>query len=109
MTENSLVPLERVERTILVLRGRRVILDSDLAALYGVTVSRFNEQVKRNAKRFPEDFAFVLTKEEYEALRSQIAILKPGRGRHQKFSPCAFTEHDALMAANLLNPPAPPK
>ena len=70
VTEPSLVPMERVERTILIPRGRRAILDSDLAALYDVTVSRFNEQVRRNAKRFPEDFAFVLTKEEYEALGS---------------------------------------
>ena len=105
MSATGLVPLERVERTILVLRGRRVILDSDLAALYGVTVSRFNEQVKRNAKRFPEDFAFVLTKEEYEALRSQIAILKPSRGGHRKYLPTAFTEHGAVMAASVLNSP----
>jgi ORF6N domain len=60
MTTTSLVPLERVERTILILRGRRVILDSDLAVLYGVTVSRLNEQVKRNAGRFPDDFGFQL-------------------------------------------------
>jgi hypothetical protein len=73
--------------------------------LYGVTVSHFNEQVKRNAKRFPEDFAFVLTKEEYEALRSQIAILKPGRGGHRKYLPTAFTEHGAVMAASVLNSP----
>lgn len=87
MSPGGLVPVERVERTILMLRGQRVILDSDLAALYGVTVSRFNEAVKRNAKRFPCDFAFVLTKEEYAALRSQIAILKPGRGEHRKYLP----------------------
>jgi hypothetical protein len=105
MVKKSLVPVERVERAILILRGRRVILDSDLAALYGVTVSRFNEQVKRNLKRFPDDFAFILTKEEHEALRSQIAILKPGRGRHRKYLPYVFTEHGAVMAASVLNSP----
>jgi ORF6N domain len=105
MARESLVSVERVERVILILRGRRVILDSDLAALYGVTVSRFNEQVKRNAKRFPEDFAFILTKEEYEVLRSQFAILKPGRGGHRKYLPYVFTEHGAVMAASVLNSP----
>jgi len=65
VTEHGLVPLERVERTILVLRGHRVILDSDLAALYGVTVSVFNQAVKRNIERFPADFAFQLTREEH--------------------------------------------
>ena len=97
--------LEQVDRAIIVLRGRRVILDSELAALYGVTVSRLNEQVKRNAGRFPEDFAFVLTREEHDALRSQIAILKPGRGEHRKYLPTAFTEHGAVMAASVLNSP----
>jgi hypothetical protein len=75
----SLVPLERVERTIFILRGRRVILDSDLADLYGVPVKRLSEQVKRNIERFPDDFAFVLTKVENEALRSQIATLHQPR------------------------------
>ena len=97
--------LEQVDRAIIVLRGRRVILDSELAALYGVTVSRLNEQVKRNSGRFPEDFAFVLTREEHDALRSQIAILKPGRGEHRKYLPTAFTEHGAVMAASVLNSP----
>ena len=101
----SLVPLERVERTIFILRGRKVILDSDLADLYGVPVKRLSEQVKRNIERFPDDFAFVLTKEENEALRSQIATLKKGRGEHRKYMPRAFTEHGALMAASILNSP----
>jgi hypothetical protein len=69
----DLVPLDRVERAILILRGRRVILDSDLAALYGASAKRLNEQVKRNAERFPADFAFKLTPEEFETLRSQFA------------------------------------
>ena len=68
----GLVPLERVERTILILRGRRVILDSELAALYGASAKRLNEQVKRNAERFPADFAFKLTPEEFGTLRSQF-------------------------------------
>ena len=82
MADQDLVPLERVERAILILRGHRVILDSDLAALYGVPVKRLNEQVKRNIDRFPDDFAFSLTEEESEALRSQLATLK--RGAHSK-------------------------
>jgi hypothetical protein len=103
MAGQGLVPIERVENTIFILRGRRVILDSDLAALYGVPVKRLSEQVKRNADRFPDDFAFVLTKEEDEALRSQIATLKKGRGEHRKYLPRVFTEHGALMAASILN------
>jgi integrase len=80
MADESLIPLERAERSILILRGHRVILDSDLAALYGVETRRLNEQVRRNIDRFPDDFAFSLTEEEYSALRSQFAILKTGRG-----------------------------
>lgn len=104
MTEQTLVPVEAIVATILTLRGQRVILDSDLARLYGVETRRLNEQVKRNARRFPVDFMFQLTPEEYnEILRSQIAILKTGRGQHRKYMPYAFTEHGALMAANVLN------
>jgi phage regulator Rha-like protein len=105
MPDQHVVPLERVERSILILRGHRVILDSDLAALYGVPVKRLNEQVKRNIDRFPDDFAFTLTEEEHEALRSQFATLKTGRGEHRKYLPRAFTEHGALMAASVLNSP----
>ena len=105
MTETGLVTPESVERAIIVLRGRRVILDSELAALYGVTVSVFNQAVKRNMERFPADFAFQLTREEYESLRSQIVILKAGRGAHRKYLPYVFTEHGAVMAASVLNAP----
>jgi hypothetical protein len=77
------------------------MLDSDLAQVYGVSTSRFNEAVKRNRNRFPEDFMFQLTSEEDTSLRSQIAILKPGRGRHRKYRPYAFTEYGALMAAKI--------
>jgi hypothetical protein len=82
------------------IRGCSVIIDSDLAALYGVTTGRLNEQVKRNKNRFPEDFHFQLTEKEWKALRSQNAISKRG-GR--RYPPYAFTEHGAVMAANILN------
>ena len=104
MSTTSLVPVERVERAILILRGHRVILDSDLAALYGVPVKRLNEQVKRNADRFPPDFAFQLTREEFDNLKSQIATSSSAWGGKRKL-PTAFTEHGALMAASVLNSP----
>ena len=87
------------------LRGQRVLLDAHLAALYGVTTKRLNEQVKRNAERFPDDFMFRLTRSEVEALnRSQIAT---GSQKHRdpRFLPFAFTEHGAIQAANVLNSP----
>lgn len=83
------------------IRGHAVILDTDLAALYGVPVKRLNEQVRRNPDRFPEPFAFRLTDTECQSLRSQTATLK--RGQHRKYLPLAFTEHGAIMAANVLN------
>ena len=98
----SLVPIERIERAILSLRGEKVMLDADLSALYGVTTKRLNEQVKRNLDRFPDDFMFQLTTEEVEALRSQIATSNEGRGG-RRYLPYAFTEHGALMLANILN------
>lgn len=101
MKKAGLVPIEAIERRILLIRGRRVMLDSDLAKLYGVPTFRFNEQVKRNLKRFPEDFMVQLTKDEHKSLISQIAISKAGRGG-RRFPPYAFTEHGALMAANIL-------
>jgi ORF6N domain len=87
---------------ILTVRGQRVVLDSDLARIYGVTTGRFNEAVKRNLKRFPADFSFVTSREEYDELISQNAISKPGRGGRTKL-PRVFTEHGALMAASILN------
>jgi phage regulator Rha-like protein len=81
------------------------MLDGDLAAIYGVSTSRFNEAVKRNKERFPADFMFQLTAEENASLRSQFATLETGRGRHRKYRPYAFTEYGALMAANILNSP----
>jgi hypothetical protein len=99
------VPVHDITRTILVLRGQRVLLDAELAGLYGVTTKRLNEQVKRNAARFPEDFMFRLTRAETEALnRSQIAT---GSQKHRdpRFPPYVFTEHGAIMAATILNSP----
>ena len=86
---------------ILTIRGQKVILDSDLAAVYGVTTKRLKEQVRRNRERFPVDFAFLITRQEVAALRSQIATLD--RGQHRKYLPLAFTEHGAIMAATVLN------
>jgi phage regulator Rha-like protein len=91
-----------VESRILILRRQKVILDSDLAELYGVPVRQLNQQVKRNRERFPSDFMFQLTPKEEEALRSQIVISKKGRGG-RRYAPYAFTEHGAIMAATVLN------
>lgn len=93
-----------VGQLILILRGQRVILDSDLAKLYGVPTFRFNEAVKRNRHRFPDDFLFQLTREEAEGLTSQIAMSKPGSGGRRTL-PWAFTEHGALQASNVLSSP----
>jgi phage regulator Rha-like protein len=98
-----MVSTQDITRAILVLRGHRVLLDTELAALYGVATKRFNEQVRRNRKRFPPDFMFQLTAEEISSLRSQIAALKLGRGQHRKYLPYVFTEHGAIMAATILN------
>lgn len=100
----SLIPDEQIERAILFLRGHRVILDADLAALYGVTTARLNQQVRRNMDRFPEDFAFLLTKAEFEDLKLHFASSSSGWGGRRK-PPFAFTEHGALMAANVLKTP----
>ncbi len=104
-SRSSLTSIEDVSRAIVVLRGRKVLLDVELAALYGVTTKRLNEQVRRNHERFPTDFMFELTAQEAAALRSQSATLKRGRGQHRKYLPYAFTEHGAIMAASVLNSP----
>ena len=114
-TIKTLVPIEVIERKIYLLRGQKVMLDSDLANLYGVTTKRLNEQMRRNIKRFPEDFMFQLTPEEYEFLRSQIATLswsqkgaakiiaKHEWGKHRKYLPYAFTEQGVAMLSSVLN------
>jgi hypothetical protein len=97
----SIIPVERVEGLILLLRGQKVILDSDLAALYGVSTKRLNEQVKRNKERFPADFMFQLSREEKKEV-----VANCDRLEKLKFSPnlpYAFTEHGAIMAASVLN------
>lgn len=106
----ELIPIETIERKILLIRGEKVMLDTDLSDLYGVTTKRLNEQVKRNADRFPADFAFQLSSEEWENLkalssegnRSQFAT---GSQKHRdpRFLPWVFTEHGAIMAATVLN------
>ena len=103
-TNKALVPLEIISQRILLLRGVRVMLDSDLAELYGVPTKRFNEQVKRNLGRFPGDFMFQLNDDEHAALRSQTATSKTSRGG-RRYAPYAFTEHGAIMAATILNSP----
>lgn len=104
---NKKVPatLENISSLIRTIRGQKVILDADLARIFDVPTFRFNEAVKRNRQRFPDDFLFQLTAEEFQSLTSQIAMLKKGRGQHRKFLPYAFTEKGAVMAANVLNSP----
>ncbi len=96
------LPAEAIAHRIVTIRGRRVILDGDLAHLYGVPTFRLNEAVKRNVERFPAEFRFQLNQRETARLISQFAISKAGRGGIRK-SPWVFTEHGALMAANVLN------
>jgi hypothetical protein len=96
-------PPADISATIRVVHGQRVLLDSDLALVYGVTTKRLNEQVRRNADRFPPDFLIRLTNQDVAALRSQFATLDTGRGVHRKYPPIAFTEHGAIMAATVLN------
>lgn len=104
-----------IEPLILAVRGKRVVMGADLAAIYGVEARALMQAVKRNRTRFPEDFVFQLSREEFSALRSRNAILADGRaalrsqivtlkrGQHAKYPPYAFTEHGALMAANVLH------
>ena len=102
--EIQYAPQRAIESSIIEIRGSKVILDTDLAAIYGVQTFRFNEAVKRNRDRFPEDFMFQLTKEEVTSLISQNAMSKHGRGGRRTL-PYAFTEHGAVMAANILKSP----
>ncbi len=102
---NALLPVERIERVILLVRGEKVILDVDIAALYGVPVKRLNEAVRRNRERFPDDFTFQLKPDEAELLRSQIATSKrEGRGG-RRYLPFAFTEYGVAMLSGVLHSP----
>jgi phage regulator Rha-like protein len=102
MNKTAIVLTNRVSSKIMILRNQRVILDIDLAELYGVSVKRLNEQIKRNPQRFPPDFLFVLTRAEYRNLRSQNATSSSSHGG-RRYLPHAFTEHGAIMAASVLN------
>ena len=96
------VPMEAVKSKIYLIRGQKVLLDSDLAVLYGVETGRLNEQVRRNIGRFPADFMFQLEDQEVAGLRSQFAILKGERGAHRKYTPYVFTEQGIAMLSSVL-------
>jgi hypothetical protein len=96
-------PAEQIGQFILVLRRHRVLLDEDLAELYGAETRVLVQAVKRNLSRFPKDFMFQLTAGEWATLRSQTVILKSGRGRHRKYLPYAFTEQGVAMLSSVLN------
>jgi hypothetical protein len=97
------IPEEVLMGKIYLIRGQKVMLDKDLAELYDVEVKALNQAVKRNPERFPLDFMFRLTKEEYEILRSQIVTLETGRGRYTKYLPYVFTEQGISMLSSVLN------
>ena len=101
-TDSGDVSVQIVERRIYLIRGHKVMIDVDLAELYGVPTKGLNQRVQRNRKRFPEDFMFQLTKEEAEALRSQFVISKGGRGG-RRYLPFAFTEPGVAMLSSVLN------
>ncbi len=98
----ALIPVERIEQQIFVIRRQKVMLDSHLALLYGVPTKRLNEQVRRNISRFPDDFMFQLTEDEYELLRSQNATSRSGSGG-RRYLPLAFTEQGVAMLSTVLN------
>jgi hypothetical protein len=97
--------VQKIENSIHFIRGQKVMLDSDLAHLYGVPTFRLNEQVKRNIERFPADFMFRLTAKESDSLTSQFAMLKKGRGQHKKYLPVVFSEQGVAMLSSVLNSP----
>src|SRR4051812_35340983 len=98
---NPLIPVENIVNRIFLLRGQKVMLDSDLAQLYEIDVKQLKRQVRRNWARFPIDFMMVLTQKEIQLLRCQIGTLK--QGQHSKYSPFAFTEHGVAMLSSVLN------
>ncbi len=99
------MPVEQIGRTILFLRGHRVLLDAELADLYGVTTKALNQAVKRNADRFPEDFMFRLNPRETESVNRSQIVTGSQKNRDPRFPPFTFTEHGAIMAASILNSP----
>lgn len=102
MNEKKIVSIAQIESSIYLIRKHRVMLDEDLARIYGVSTKRLNEQVRRNLNRFPSDFMFQLTYQEVTLLRSQFATSKEGKGG-RRYYPYVFTEHGAIMIANILN------
>jgi hypothetical protein len=100
MAEQNLVPVERIEHAILAIRGHKVLLDADLAALYGVDTKTLNRAVKRNLERFPADFMFQLNDDEAHGLRYQFGTLKTGRGQHRKYL--------ATLSPSRVSPCSPP-
>lgn len=101
--ELNLTSTEEIQNLIYTIRGKQVMIDSDVAKLYHCETKYVNRVVKRNIERFPEEFCFQLTEEEYELLRCQFVTLKSGRGQHRKYMPYAFTEHGITMLSGLLN------
>jgi hypothetical protein len=99
----EIVP-DNIDSLVHIVRGQRVMLDSDLARLYGVPTKALNQVVRRNADRFPDDFAYPVTQQEFTALRSQIVTSKPGRGG-QRYLPWVFTEHGVAMLSSVLRSP----
>jgi alpha-ketoglutarate-dependent taurine dioxygenase len=100
--QDQIVPPQRIEKSIFLIRGQKAMLDADLAELYQVSTKVLNQAVKRNEDRFPADFMFELTPEAFTALRSQIVTLESGRGRHRKYLPHAFTEQGVAMLSSVL-------
>ncbi len=103
MSEAAVIPVERIERAIYLIRGLKVMLDGDLAALYGVATKRLKEQVRRNSDRFPDDFMFVLDRQEFATLRSQFATSKSESRGGTQYLPMAFTEQGVAMLSTVLN------
>jgi hypothetical protein len=102
-SKELVIPADRIEKAIMLVRGLKVMLDRDLAALYGVPTKVLNQAVRRNLRRFPNDFMFQLTPEDAERLRSQSVTLKAGRGHHSKYLRYAFTEQGVAMLSSVLH------
>lgn len=102
MNETTFIPIERIEHAIFFIRGEKVMLDRDLASLYGVSTSVLKQAVRRNIARFPNDFMFVLSDPEFKIWRSQFVISKSDR-KGLRYAPMAFTEHGILMLSTVLN------
>lgn len=103
MITANLMSLERIEKSIYLVRGEKVMIDDLLAQLYGVPIKVLNQAVRRNLRRFPRDFMFQLEQDEYESLRSQFVTLNTGRGKHRKYLPLVFTEQGVAMLSSVLN------